>query len=210
MANQIENLFKAMRALDSRTKQQQQFIDQMMALQKAATDSPKWIEQLPGRRVPFMAPVNLTIEADSTSQVSGTYSVTEDGPFVVTGVAIFFKKTSGAYANIWGHGAASCARIAPTGQQHGYGYLFDQPHVISGDVAITDRGSDRKWESADVASALYSPEGGGAYVLPIACLFGRNTVIEVAYTPNPAIPYSGTVQVILLGYKIVQGATYQP
>lgn len=210
MANELERMLAALKSLDSRSKVQQQYIDQLMALQKAATDAPKWIEQLPGRRVPFHAPINLSITADSTSQVTGTYSVTEDGPFVVTGIAAFFKKTSGAYAQIWGHATASCAKISQVSQQHGYQYLYDQPNLISGDIAITDRGSDRKWESADVSSALYSPEGGGAYVLPISCLFARNSVIEVAFTPNPSIPYTGTVQIILLGYKIVQGANYQP
>jgi len=200
----------AFKQLSTKVATQEQYINQLMALQKAAVDAPKWVEQIPGRRVPFHAPINLSIEADSTSKVEGTYSVTEDGPFVVTGIACFFKKTSGAYANIWGHATASTARIAQAGQQHGYQYLFDQPHIISGDFNITDRGSDRKWESADVSSALYSPEGGGAYVLPIACLFGRNSVIEVGFAPNPSIPYTGTVQMILLGYKIVQGATYQP
>lgn len=200
----------ALKSMFVQMKTQQQAIDQLMALQKASADSPKWIEQIPGRRVSFIAPINLTVEADSTSKVEGTYTVSEDGPFVVTGVAAFFKKTSGAYQNIWGYASAADARIAEVGQQHGYGYLFDQPQVCSGDIGITDRGSDRKWESADVASALYSPQGGGAYILPIGVLFGRQSVIEVGFTPNPAIPYSGVVQIVLLGYKIVQGATYQP
>lgn len=205
-----ERLLAALKQLHAKQQTQQQALDQLMSLQKAASDAPKWVEQIPGRRVPFNAPINLTIDADSTSKTEGTYSVSEDGPFVVTGVALFFKKTEGAYSQIWGHAATGSARIAQTGQQHGYQFLFDQPHLISGDVTITDRGSDRKWESADVSSALYSPEGGGAYVLPIACMFGRNSVIEVGFTPNPSIPYSGVVQAILLGYKIIQGATFQP
>lgn len=203
-------LLAALKQIHSKQQVQQQVIDQLMALQKAAADAPKWIEQIPGRRLDFKAPINLNIAANSNSKVEGTYSVSEDGPFVVTGVAGYFKKTEGSYAHVWGPISTLDARIATTGQQHGYQNLFDQPHLISGDISITDRGSDRKWESSDVSSALYSPQGGGAYVLPIACLFSRNSVIEVGFTPNPAVPYSGVVQMILLGYKIVQGATFQP
>jgi len=189
---------------------QKQAIDQLMALQKASADAPKWVEQIPGRRVPFNAGIDLAIAASSSSKVEGTYSVTEDGPFVVTGIAMFYQKTSGAYANIWGYASAADARMPAAGMQFGYQGIFDQPHIISGDVTITDRGSDRKWESRDISSALYAPQAGGAYVLPIACLFARNSVIEVGFTPSVATTYSGKVQVILLGYKIVQGSTYQP
>lgn len=202
----------ALKQLLTRVKQQEAQLNQLTALQKASADAPKWIEQIPGRRVSFWAVIEMTISADSTSQVDGTYQVTEDGPFVVTGVGLFFQKTSGAYANIWGYASAGGAKIAAgtTGQQHGYEYLFDQPHVISGDFKLIDRGSDRNWQSKEVASALFSPEAGGIYALPVGVLFSQSSVVEAKFTPGNSIPYSGKVQCVLCGYKIVQGQTYQP
>jgi hypothetical protein len=202
----------AIKGLAAKAKTQEAQLNQLLALQKASVDAPKWIEQIPGRRVPFWGIIDLTISADSTAKVDGTYSVTEDGPFVVTGVALFFKKTSGSYAGIYGYANAAGSRIASgsTGMQHGYQYLTDQPWVISGSLQIADRGSDRNWQNKEVSSALFSPEAGGVYVLPTACLFDRNSVIEVGFTPGVSIPYSGSVQCVLLGYKIVQGQNYQP
>jgi len=209
MENRNAAAFKQM-AL--RLKQHEAQLQQITALQKASADAPKWIEQIPGRRIPFWGIVDLTIAADSTSKVEGTYNVTEDGQFVVTGVGLFFRKTSGAYQGIWGYATAAGAKTSAgtTGQQHGYGFLFDQPHVISGNLQIIDRGSDRNWQNREVASALFAPEAGGVFVLPVACLFDRNGVIEVGFTPGVSIPYTGAVQCVLCGYKIIQGQSYQP
>lgn len=200
----------ALKSMATMVKQHDAQIQQMTAIQKANADAPRWIEQIPGRRVPFWAIVDLTIAADSTSKIDGTYSVTEDGQFVVTGVGLFFKKTSGAYTGIYGYASAAGAKIGAVGQQHGYGYIADSPWVISGSLKIVDRGSDRNWQNKEVASALFSPEAGGIYVLPVACLFGRNSTVEVSFTPGVAIPYSGSVQCVLCGYKIVQGQSFQP
>lgn len=188
----------------------EQVVNQLTELQKASVDSPKWIEQLPGRRVPFWAAIDLTIAADSTSAVSGNYNVTEDGPFVMTGVAAFFQRTTGAYAGHWGFANTADARIASVSQQHGFGFIYDQPNIISGDFKIVDRGSDRNWQNKELASALLSPEAGGVYVFPVACLIDRSSVIEVTFTPGVSIPQAGKVQMILCGYKIVQGSSYQP
>jgi hypothetical protein len=200
----------ALKSLYTEFRTQKQAIDQLMALQKASADAPKWVEQIPGRRVPYLAAIDLTIAASSTSKVEGTHTVSEDGPFVCTGVALFYQKTSGNYCNIWGYASAADARIPPTQAGQGFQTIFDQPHIISGDVSITDRGSDRKWESKDIASALYSPQAGGAYILPISCMFSRNSVIEIGFTPGVSMPVAGKVQAIFLGYKIVQGSVYQP
>ena len=213
MADMDPRTAAALKQLAARTGILQQTVDQLMALQKAATDAPKWIEQIPGRRVDFKAVVDLPIEANSTAKSDGIYTVTEDGQFVVSAIAAFFQKTEGDAAGIWGYASAADGRIAdPAIQALGYCYagIFDQPHIISGDFTITDRGSDRRWDNRDFSSALFSSQAGGVYVMPVACLLPRNGVVEVGFTPSVAIPYKGKVQVILLGYKIVQGSTYAP
>jgi hypothetical protein len=190
----------------------EKIVNQLTSLMKAQNDTPKWIENIPGRRVPYFHPVDLNILPDSTSAVEGTATVSTDGPFVVTAIGAFFKKTTGIYKGVWGATTAFDSRIAsgPTGQQWGFQNVFDQPNIISGDWAIVDRGSDRNWQHKEVASAVFSPQAGGLYVLPTANLFGRNSTVNLIFTPGVPVPYAGTIQMILFGYKIVQGDTYQP
>jgi len=214
MADMDPRTAAAFKQLAARTGTLQQTVDQLMALQKASTDSPKWIEQIPGRRVDFKAVIDLPVLANTTAKVEGIYTVTEDGQFVVSAIGAFFQKLEGLGAGIWGYASASDGRVADLALQAVLGLcydgIFDQPHIISGDVTITDRGSDRRWENRDFSSALFSAQAGGVYVMPVSCLLPRNGVVEVGFTPSKAIPYKGKVQIILLGYKIVQGSTYAP
>jgi hypothetical protein len=200
-----------------RLKQHEAQLTQLTALQKATADAPKWIEQIPGRRVPYKAVIDLPILANSTAKVDGLYNVSQDGPFVLTGIGLFYKRMNppsgqpaDPFAGIWGYATASASRIIsvfPTAA----GFLgLDQPHVTSGALQIVDRGSDRQWQNKEIPSALFSPEAGGIYVEPIACLFERDSVIEASFTPSIAVDYYGLVECVLCGYKIVQGQSYQP
>lgn len=218
MPTQNQNDARARAAIANmamRLKQHEAQLSQLTALQKAVADAPKWIEQIPGRRVPFNAVIDLRIERDSTSKVDGTYHVSEDGPFVVTAIALFYKRLEdteeGAQlSGVWGYATATDARVR-TNYPTVVGYAeMDIPHVTSGSLQIADRGSDRVWQNKELSSALFSPSAGGVYVLPIACLFERNSVIEASFSPSRAVSYLGLVQTILLGYKIVQGLSYQP
>lgn len=190
--------------------QLKQVISQIQGWMQGMANVPQWIEEMPGKRSPYFEVIEIDISANSTSKKEGTATVSTDGPFVCTGIALFFKKTSGAYSGIWGPATAFGSKIATTGQQHGYGYLFDQPHCSSFTVEITAHGSDRLWQSQGVASSLYAPEAGGAYMLPASHLFGRNSTIKLGVTPSVSMPYSSTVQGIFLGYKIVQPTAVQP
>jgi hypothetical protein len=185
-------------------------IDQLQGFMRGMQNVPKWIEEIPGKRSPYFAVIVLNFAADSTARQDGVHNISTDGPFVCTGLALFFQKTSGAYQGVWGPATAFGSKIAFTGQQHGYGYLFDQPNCSSYTVEVTDEGSNRMWQNLPVASGLYSPQAGGAYILPASHLFGRNSTIRLAMTPDVSMPYTSRVQGVFLGYKIVQGAVFQP
>lgn len=210
------NLEAVVRKLASGQHEQSRVIQEIVATLKAQSDTPKWIESIPGRRVPYFAAIDLNLPANSTSKQEGIHNVSTDGPFVVTAIAMFYRKTSGAYAGVWGYATAANSKIdatggaGATGQQHGFLNIFDQPHVTSGDWEITDRGSDRNWQNREISSALMNASAGGAYVLPTANIFGRNSTINATFTPNVAVPHTGQIQVLMLGYKIVQGDVYQP
>jgi hypothetical protein len=185
-------------------------IQEIKSLLEASGDSPKYIENIPGKRVPYMAGISITIDANSTARAEGTYTVSRDGPFVCTAIQMSWQRTSGAYTGWWGPASTFDMRIAAASQQLGLGGLFDQVVVHSFDVEIADKGSDRSWQNIAFASTLFSPQAGGIYGLPVSYLFDTNSLAEIKVTPTAAQTVSGKVLVELLGYKIVQGSTYQP
>jgi len=198
------------RSQQSQIGQMKNQIQQLLGMIKGLANTPRWIEEIPGKRQPHWEVIEITLEASSTAKREGVTTVSIDGPFICTGVALFFQKTSGAYANIWGPATAFGAKISPVTQGVGFANLFDQPHCASFTVEITAHGSERLWQSKPVASALYSPEAGGAYMLPASHLFPRAATIRLAVTPDVSMPYTGKVQGIFLGYRILQGYNYQP
>jgi len=210
-ANSILNqLYAALRTqqakIDTLDKSQQE----LTTLLRQSADTPKWIEQIPGKRSPYFAVIEIVIAANSTSKVEGTYTVSTDGPFACTGIAMWFQRTTSPYNGIWAPATTVEARMAETMAGLGFDYLFDQPVLGSFDVEFAESGSDRNWQNAAFASALFAPAVGCVYILPVANLFGRSAVVTCRVTPTVAQLYAGKVQCLLLGYKIVQGDTYQP
>lgn len=201
---------RALRHLQGENARNKQALEEVLDMLKARQDVPKYLDDMPGRRVPFCAPVDLTIPANSTTGVEGNYQVTTDGPFAVTGIYLVYKKSEGVYAGWYGPASSLDARIAMIGQQHGAGYIYDQPTLISGDWEVVDRGSGRNWQDKPVSSALFCHDVGGVYVFPLTHLFKEGAVISVKFTPGVALPDAGVVQFGLLGYKIVTSDVYQP
>lgn len=205
-----KDLHQVVSAQSRLIQKHEQALKQLLEVVRRSTDAPKWVEEMSGRRTPHMGIAELTIVADSTSRVSDTVEISEDGPFIMLGIAGYFRKTSGAYQGWWGPINAYDARIAAVTQGVGSAFLYDQPNLISGTVEITDQGSGRLMQDNAVASALWSPQAGGVYTLPTGYHVPRSSVILCQFTPNPSVPYSGVVQIVLLGYKIVQGAPFYP
>lgn len=210
LEQQLAALYAQQRTDRANNVKMAQQMQEMKSLLEAAGDAPKYIENMPGKRVPYMAGISITIAANSAARAEGTFTVSRDGPFVVTALQMSWMRTSGAYAGWWGPATTFDSRIAPASQQLGLGGIFDQIMVHSFDCEIADKGSDRNWQNIAFASTLFSPQAGGIYGLPVSYLFDTNSVAEVKVTPTAPQNVSGKVLVELLGYKIVQGSTYQP
>lgn len=206
----LNTLIAALRAANSKIKTLEKGTEEIKALLQKQADAPRWIEDIPGRRVPFTGVIELTIAANSTSRVEGVLTLSTDGPFVCTGIAMFFQRTTGSYSGEWGPATTFDARIAAANAQFGFDTLYDQVNIGSFDVELSEAGSDRNWQNASFASALFSPQSGGVYVLPVANVFGRSSVVSAKVTPGVVQTVAGKVQILLLGYKIVQGDVYQP
>jgi hypothetical protein len=185
-------------------------ISEIKSLLRQTYDAPKFIEDIPGKRSPYFAPIDITVAASSTSKVEGTYSVSTDGPFCIVAIGLFWQRTSSPYNGMWAPASTLEAKIAPASQGLGFQNLFDSPLMGSFDVEFAESGADRNWQSNAFASALFSPSVGGVYVLPVTALIGRASIVTARVTPTVAQDVAGKVQVLLCGYKIVQGDTYQP
>lgn len=203
-------LYAQQRKDRSQIKDLTQVVEELKSVVQVAADAPKWIEDIPGKRVPYIATIEINVDSGSLTRQEGQYPVTQDGPFVTTGMAMFWTRTSGAYQGYWMPATTFGLKMAHAEMGLGFGGLFDNPCVATFDVEIADSGSDRNWQNIAFASALFNPESGGIYMWPTAYMFATNSVARVYVTPTVAPTTDGTVAVLLLGYKIVQGVAYQP
>ena len=204
------SIIRAMNAQAAKTRNLEKYIDEMRALLQGAQAVPKHIEDIPGVRVPWQGVLEIAITANSSSRSEGTLTLSSDGPYIVTGLALYWRRTSGAYQGYWTHATTAGLKIAPASQQLGFGGLFDQPLVASFDVEIEVTDSGRNWQNIPFSSALFNPNTGGAYIFPVAHMLGTNAIVKVHVTPTVVQAVSGVVQAIFLGYKVVQGPVYQP
>jgi len=187
-----------------------QVVEELKSLVRAGADAPKYIENIPGRRVPYIAEIDITIASGSSARVEGTYPVSQDGPYVLTGLAAFWQRTTAPYNNYPGPATTVGLRMAPASQNVGFDNLFDTPVVGSFNLEIADSASDRNWQNQAFTSAILNPDNGYMFMFPVSYLFPTNTVARVYVTPTVAQEIAGQVLVVLLGYKIVQGQAYQP
>lgn len=206
----INSLYANQRSQQARVEAAEKQLSEVMSLLRQQANMPKWVEEIPGKRSNYFAVIEITIAALSTAKAEGTYTVSTDGPFVITAIAMWYQRTTAPYNGNWRPATAVDARIAPASQHLGFQYIYDDPVLGTFDVEFAESGSDRNWQNSPFASALFSPSVGCCYVLPVAQLVGRAGVVTCRVTPGVAQPYAGKVQCLLLGYKIVQGDTYQP
>jgi hypothetical protein len=181
---------------------------EIQALLAKNANAPRWIEDIPGKRVQFNAIIDVLIAGNSLSRIEGSYSVSTDGPFVVAGIGMFYQRVAGPFAGVWAPATMTENKIQPAGT--GFLGIYDQPVVGSFDVEFAESGSDRNWQNSAFSSGIFAPAVGGVYVLPVAALLGRSALVMARVTPSVQQAYNGKVQILLLGYKIVQGDSVQP
>lgn len=75
-------------------------VSQLSMSRTGGTPSLQYIENVPGRRVPFDMLVNIPIDGSSTSVSQGSITVSQDGPFVaVSRFAAFISQAQFQYVN---------------------------------------------------------------------------------------------------------------
>ena len=213
----IQTLIAALRKGQSRTEALEKQLSEMQAVMRQVNDAPKWVEEIPGHRSPYIATIDIQIPANSTSKAEGVHTVSTDGPFQVIGIGMYFMRTSfdtdpPDYSGIWMPATTVAAKTAADAGGRALGFLgvLDSPILGSFDVEFAESGSGRNWQNNPFSSGLFNPYQGCTYILPVGNLIGRASVITARVTPTIPQEKKGKVQIQLLGYKVVQGDTYQP
>jgi hypothetical protein len=88
-------MLRQMAELVSNSTKLAQTVAQMSAQRTGGNPSLQYVENIPGRRVPFDQLVSIPIGADLTSETQGSITINQDGPFVaVSRMAIFLSQFS--------------------------------------------------------------------------------------------------------------------
>lgn len=206
----LKYLASKARTSDKRISDLEGLAEQLQSIIKKGQDAPAYIDQIPGRRVPHLGTVEITIPAASTARLEGRFPVAQDGPFVILGIALFYERTAGPYANKYVAATTVNLEMAEAAMQLGSMLIYNNPIGVDFDLEISDTASDREWQNIAFPSALCNEEAGFMYLFPIAYLASTNTIIKVFATPKVQQDFAGRLKVMLLGYKIVTGADYQP
>jgi len=170
---------------------------------------PRFIEDIPGKRVPYTYGVNLQPAAGAawtTALVSGVLTISSDGPFLATGLVAAWRPTTGT---------SVVGAIAMTGRwrpisstnaitQDGVGSLIAMPDAVDFVWNYSEAGSDRARQNIDRSSVeLFSNQDRPCY-LPIADFFERNTAVTVNVTMLRNPTNTGVLYFGFCGYKLLQ------
>ncbi len=102
----INQLSQAISAAHAKIKSQDEYIKQIQSEMKNAINSKtksqgmndqqsflRYVEEIPGRRIPFDLTVNINIGANITDEQSGSVNINQDGPFIAVARMIAFQST---------------------------------------------------------------------------------------------------------------------
>src|SRR6185295_7448153 len=71
-------------------QQLNQMLAQLAAQRTGGNPALQYVENIPGRRVPFDLLVSIPIGADLTSETQGSMTINQDGPFIAVARYAFF------------------------------------------------------------------------------------------------------------------------
>ena len=168
---------------------------------KQASQPPSQPPGLPAcqKQQTFAYSVEIPLAQGANSRTPGTFTVSQDGPFVALALQAAWRETQGAYAGRW---------LPPSSEEV---YLRSvatfnfamppRPDVIDFEFEISDGNSDRNWQDKPIPSSfLYSVGGQPAY-LPVPGVFATNSTVTVAVTPIRPVTAAGILKLTFWGYK---------
>lgn len=174
-------------------------IDRLEQHPPSITDA---IDALEGRRIEyrFSSTQTFTIDNDGNVGLPVTFNVSQDGPFIMTHYPLVLWKPS-APTNATNFGRWRPVTSFPLPDQ-----VIDTD-IIDLSYELKDGGSDRNLQSAPSGPVFSRPDN--FVPLPVPTMFA--TAAQITFTPyynritfdGATPPTEGTLQVDLIGYRIV-------
>jgi hypothetical protein len=178
---------------------QKQLASDLAALQQAA--APPSTPGLPActKQQPFAYSVEIPLAQGANSRTPGTFTTSQDGPFVALAIQAAWRETQGAFAGRW---------LPPSSEElyiraiASYNFTSaPRPDVVDFEWEVSDGNSDRNWQDKPIPSSfLYSVNGQPA-LLPVPGVFATNSTVTVAVTPIRPVTAAGILKFTFWGYK---------
>jgi hypothetical protein len=147
----------------------------------------------------FFYSVEIPLAQGANSRTPGTFTTSQDGPFVALAVSAAWRETQGAFAGRW---------IPPSSEQvyiqaiASYNFTSaPRPDVVDFEWEVSDGNSDRNWQDKPVPSSCLSSNAGQPTLLPAPGVFATNSTITVAITPVRPVTAAGILKFTFWGYK---------
>lgn len=162
------------------------------------------IRDLPGKEVPYWGLITIAIPASSTSQATGTHTVSMDGPLCVTDLYCYWRPTGSATEqNRW----RPVSSVEPEAEIAAGTWISDN---IDFTWKIEDGANDRARMSGELPSALLSNGRIGTGALPVMDVFNAGGSVRVTVTPIRALAANeqGTLYFVLGGFRKLLEQSY--
>jgi hypothetical protein len=147
----------------------------------------------------FWYSVEIPLAQGANSRTPGTFTTSQDGPFVALAVSAAWRETQGAFAGRW---------IPPSSEQvyiqaiASYNFTSaPRPDVTDFEWEVSDGNSDRNWQDKPIPSSCLSSNAGQPTLLPAPGVFSTNSTITVAVTPIRPVTAAGILKFTFWGYK---------
>ena len=141
----------------------------------------------------------IALPQGSTGRTPGSFTVSQDGPFVALAIQAAWRETTGPFAGRWLPASSTVMYIRNIGS-----FNFanpPRPDVPDLEFEISDGNSDRNWQDKPVPSAFLYSTNGQPLWLPEPQVFMPNTTVTVNVTPVRPITSTGVLKLAFWGYK---------
>src|SRR5215831_1545573 len=154
----------------------------------------------PCKKQPYWYTAEIALAQGSSARTPGTFTVSQDGPFVALALQAAWRETAGPTAGRW-LPPSSEEMVIRAISQFNFVSNIPRPDPVDFEYEISDGNSDRNWQDKPVPSSfLYSVGGQPAY-LPVTKEFDPNTTVTVMLTPIRPVSATGILKFTFLGYK---------
>lgn len=187
--------------------------------------APRFIEDIPGKRVPYWWLITVAIDSaiSDGARWTGSSTLSQDGPFVITSTRVFWRVTTASTGTndhfirsflppcklpflIAGTSAAAATSYEDAKLQD----------VVDWFLSIQVAGGGRLWQNSNIPAPVFTTDGVRPEYLGIAGWIERNDTMTIEATATvsttaAAAPDSaarGTLYVVHTGYKILRPIDY--